>query len=401
MYYARYKHRLNNLEIKEIRSNYKYKFQHFHSLHSWTNASHLGNPCYKFWEICFPSGKDERTLKKKNFVFDSVFVNVMSLNWLLFHQGALSQGSWRAWVRPTNSISGGTWGAMSVTPHWVAASLTGSAHTPLWSRLPRSQSLALNLQEAPHGLLASLSSLDKPVLHSPEWSSQGNSDWAMALFKNFQKFSRIEIKLSTIGPCLFLWFHLQLSFPHPTNLAFCCPSNMSASFPPQGLCTCWSPAWHTVLLMHGQPAHFRPPQRGHSTSHPSCTTAPASTAFSCYIFLPWTWHLVTYHTLFACLFVWFLIVSLSYRLQTPWWQALPIVFTAGSLVPGTRLMLCDYVLKERKEEGREGRRKKGFPFTPNVRATTLPPINNQQTFVVCGDPRGIRGSPSHCSAGVI
>lgn len=62
-------------------------------------------------------------------------------------------------------------------------------------------------------------------------------------------------------------------------------------------------------------------------------------------------------------------------------------------MPGTRLMLCDYVLKERKGERREGRRKKGFPFTPNVRATTLPPINNQQTFVVCGDPRGIRVFP--------
>lgn len=194
MYYARYKHWWNNLEIKEIRNSYKYKFEHFHHrLHILgTNPSHFGEPLLQVLGNLVPSreGWKENWKRKVLYLIQCLLI---SCPWTDCHftSGALSQGSWRAWVSPINSISGGTWGAVCVIPHWVAASLTGSAHTPLWSRLPWSQSLALILQELPRGLPASLSGRDKSVLHSQqEWSFQGNSDWAMPLFKNFQKFSR-------------------------------------------------------------------------------------------------------------------------------------------------------------------------------------------------------------------
>lgn len=68
MYYAHYKHRCNNLEIKEVTSSYKYKFQYFHHLHILgTNAPHIGNAFYMFWEIWFPAGEEEKkTEKEKN-----------------------------------------------------------------------------------------------------------------------------------------------------------------------------------------------------------------------------------------------------------------------------------------------------------------------------------------------
>lgn len=60
---------------------------------------------------------------------------------------------------------------------------------------------------------------------------------------------RREMKLLTTGACL-LRFQPPLSFPHSTERAFCRFSNIRASFPPQGLCTCWAPAWPTVPLIY-------------------------------------------------------------------------------------------------------------------------------------------------------
>lgn len=114
-------------------------------------------------------------------------------------------------------------------------------------------------------------------------------------------------------------FTCTSDFFHPTKLAFSCSSDASASFPPQGLCTCWTPAWHTVPLRHEQPAHFRPPRRGHSTSTPSLYHTHPGTHRSQLLYfssLNLTSCDIPYTRLF-CFFVWLLNIGLSYRLQPP------------------------------------------------------------------------------------
>lgn len=116
------------------------------------------------------------------------------------------------------------------------------------------------------------------------------------------------MKALTLPPRLF-WFQPLLS-----------------SLPASGSLHLLEPCVHTApLLTSGLLRKVIP--------HPSlCTTlSPAPTTLSCCVFLSWTWHHVTYHTLLICSFVWFLIVCLLHRLQVPWCQGLPLIVTVVPL----------------------------------------------------------------------
>ena len=159
-----------------------------------------------------------------------------------------------------NSISGSTSCAMCVKPHCVAASLTGSAHAPLWSGLPWSVS-CLHFTGASSwspclplwpgqisSLLAAREILPRKVKlsHAP----------IQKLSKVFQNRNEICYQRSLPVPLILP----TTLFPLPNQPDLLLLPKHSASFPPQGFCTCWI-SWHTVPLVHEQHAHFRPPER--------------------------------------------------------------------------------------------------------------------------------------------
>lgn len=147
---------------------------------------------------------------------------------------------------------------------------------------------------------------------------------------------------------------LPTTLPLPAELAFH-HSYTSAFSPPQGLCTCRMPAWHTVPWPMNSLLTLGPIRE--ATPHPQLHTPPALNpplSVLCLSLL----NLMSGDHLF-CLLVWFLIVRLSYQLASSWCQGLPGAFPAVSLGPGTLSVLPEHVWEDWTEEGREGEREGG------------------------------------------
>lgn len=168
--------------------------------------------------------------------------------------------------------------------------LKGSALPALWSRLPWALVSCLDLAGA---------SSWSPCLHL-DWTSQSpfcsQSELAKKIqiipypySKTFKRSLYMQTRSkSPYTQSLPVPLISSTTLPSLIKLVFCHSSNTSASFAFQGLCTCGSPAWHTVPLMDELPAHFRPHQRGHSTSPSLYYPGPVPITLSCCIFLPCT-----------------------------------------------------------------------------------------------------------------
>ena len=81
--------------------------------------------------------------------------------------------------------------------------------------------------------------------------------------------------------------------------------------------------------------------------------SPVAASLGSSVFLPWTWHHVTHHTLLLRLRVWVLIVCLPLRLQAPGGQGLSALCPGTSPGPCTSWELGKYVKEGRKETERK------------------------------------------------